>query len=215
MSKSLSRMLALAFTAGLSFAAVAEQSNRNAADATPGKLAQAEPANPRAKDNITGKPGSDYKEQRGSTDGRPLGTPSGDDATPTRDRGASTGKGKSDYSAQRGVTDGSPSRTRAEVQAEYKAAVANCNNQSGAAKTSCMKKAAKNRDKMMSSIKTGTKGETGVSGRAGMGVGTGSGNNNNDSAPIGEKPSDPTSQGSSAEGRVNEKAGGSSGSKHK
>ncbi|MBC7943897.1 MAG: hypothetical protein H7X91_01220 [Burkholderiales bacterium] len=211
MSKLLSRMLAVLFTASLSFGAVAE-SNQSASDSTKGKQAQAEPANPRAKDNVTGEPGSDYKQQRGVTDGRPMGGPSGSDATPTRDPGASSGKGKSDYATQRGVTDGSPSRTRAEVQTAYKAAVENCNNQSGKAKTTCMKKAEKERDKMMSSIKTGTKDETGVSGRAGTGAGAGTGNSKTDSAPIGEKPSDPTSQGSSAGGRVNENAGGSSGS---
>ncbi|MBC7945541.1 MAG: hypothetical protein H7X91_09850 [Burkholderiales bacterium] len=214
MSKLLSRMLAVLFTASLSFGAVAE-SNQSASDSTKGKQAQAEPTNPRAKDNVTGEPGSDYKQQRGVTDGRPMAGPSGSDATPTRDRDASSGKGKSDYGMQRGVTDGASSPTSAEVQTEYKAAVANCSNQSGEAKTNCMKKAAKERDKMMSSIKTGTKDEAGVSGRAGTGVGAGTGNTNNDSAPIGEKPSDPTSQGSSAGGHVNENAGGSSGSTRK
>ncbi len=149
MNKFLSRMLAVLFTAGLSFTAAAEESHPGASD-----------------------------------------------------------KGKSDYGSQRGVTDDSSNRTRAEVQAEYKAAVANCNNQSGAAKTSCMKKAAKERDKMMSSVKTRTKGEAGVSGRAGTGAGT----NNNDSAPVGEKSSDPTSQGSSATKRTNDKPGSGAGS---
>ncbi|MBA2351188.1 MAG: hypothetical protein H0V78_05190 [Burkholderiales bacterium] len=150
MNKFLSRMLAVLFTAGLSFTAAAEESHPGASD-----------------------------------------------------------KGKSDYGSQRGVTDDSSNRTRAEVQAEYKAAVANCNNQSGAAKTSCMKKAAKERDKMMSSVKTRTKGEAGVSGRTGTGAGT----NNNDSAPVGEKSSDPTSQGSSATKRATDKAGSGSSSR--
>ncbi len=174
MSKLLGRMLGVLFTASLSFGAIAGQPNQSASDGAQGKLAQAEPANSPAKDNITGKSGSDYKQQRG-------------------------------------VTDGSPSGSRAEVQAGYKAAVANCNNQSGTAKTDCMKKAAKQRDKAMSSMKAGTKSQTGVSGRAGTAAGT----HNSDSAPIGEKPGNPTSQGSSALDRENKDASGDTGSKRK
>lgn len=116
------------------------------------------------------------------------GAPKGQGATGAN---ATTG---SDYSQQRGVTGGSSGNSRADVQAEYKSAVADCNNSSGKAKKDCMKKAAKHRDKMMSSMK---KGETGAAGRSGAA--------SDDAAPIGEKPSNPTSQGSSELNRLNKK----------